>query len=97
MEKNNKIIAIVGPTGAGKTKSAISFASFVNEHGEKFDGYKSAEIICCDSRQIYLDMDIVTVSKKTREFLNNAEKEKNIREIYFKLHTSMQFLEHLEE
>lgn len=24
------------------------------------------------------DMDIVTVSKKTREFLNNAEKEKNI-------------------
>lgn len=60
MEKNNKIVAIVGPTGIGKTKSAINFASFVNEHGEKFGNYKSSEIICCDSRQIYLEMDIVT-------------------------------------
>ena len=45
----NKLIAIIGPTGIGKTKLAIQLAS-------RFDG----EIINADSRQIYRHMDIGT-------------------------------------
>lgn len=43
------IIAIVGPTGVGKTKMSISLAKRYN-----------AEIISCDSMQIYKKMDIGT-------------------------------------
>ena len=45
----NKLIAIIGPTGIGKTKLSIQLAS-------RFDG----EIINADSRQIYRHMDIGT-------------------------------------
>ncbi len=50
-----KIIAIVGPTGIGKTRLAIQLA-------QKFNG----EIINADSRQIYRFMDIGT-AKPTKE------------------------------
>jgi tRNA dimethylallyltransferase len=50
-----KIIAIVGPTGVGKTRLAIQLA-------QKFNG----EIINADSRQIYRFMDIGT-AKPTKE------------------------------
>ena len=53
----NKLIAIIGPTGIGKTKLAIQLAS-------RFDG----EIINADSRQIYRHMDIGT-AKPTGEEL----------------------------
>ena len=43
------IIAIVGPTGVGKTKLSVSLAKRYN-----------AEIISCDSMQIYKKMDIGT-------------------------------------
>ena len=58
----SKIIAIVGATGSGKTRLAINLAQKVS----KFSSYKSAEIICCDSRQIYKDMSIAT-AKPTKE------------------------------
>ncbi|MBI5560075.1 MAG: tRNA (adenosine(37)-N6)-dimethylallyltransferase MiaA, partial [Deltaproteobacteria bacterium] len=53
-----KIVAIVGPTGVGKTSLSIELASF-------FD----AEIISADSRQVYRFMDIGTAkpTKKERE------------------------------
>ncbi|MBI4054460.1 MAG: (d)CMP kinase, partial [Candidatus Doudnabacteria bacterium] len=44
-----KIIAIVGPTGAGKSELAVKVA-------KRFGG----EIICADSRQIYRWLDIGT-------------------------------------
>ena len=53
----NKLIAIIGPTGIGKTKLSIQLAS-------RFDG----EIINADSRQIYRHMDIGT-AKPTGEEL----------------------------
>lgn len=49
------IIAVVGPTGVGKTKMSISLAKKYN-----------AEIISCDSMQIYKKMDIGT-AKVTKE------------------------------
>lgn len=54
------LIAIVGPTGIGKTKTAIELA-------EKFNG----EIISADSRQIYRYMDIGT-AKPSAEELNET-------------------------
>lgn len=49
------IIAVVGPTGVGKTKMSIALAKKYN-----------AEIISCDSMQIYKKMDIGT-AKVTKE------------------------------
>ena len=49
------IIAVVGPTAVGKTKMSIELAKKYN-----------AEIISCDSMQIYKKMDIVT-AKVTEE------------------------------
>ena len=54
MEKP-KVIVICGPTASGKTKLSVEFA-------KKIDG----EIICCDSMQIYKDMNIGT-AKVTKE------------------------------
>jgi tRNA dimethylallyltransferase len=52
----NKLIAIVGPTGIGKTKLAIQL-------GLRFNG----EIINADSRQIYRHMDIGTAKPSKEE------------------------------
>lgn len=54
------IIAVVGPTGVGKTKMSISLA-------KKYD----AEIISCDSMQIYKNMDIGT-AKITKEEMDGV-------------------------
>jgi tRNA dimethylallyltransferase len=51
----NKLVAIIGPTGVGKTRLVIQLA-------QKFNG----EIINADSRQIYRFMDIGT-AKPTKE------------------------------
>ncbi len=50
------IVAIVGPTGVGKTKMSVELA-------KKYD----AEIISCDSMQIYKGMDIATAKVTTCE------------------------------
>lgn len=55
-----KIIAIVGPTGVGKTSLSIQLA-------KQFDG----EIISCDSMQVYRKMDIGT-AKVTPEEKENV-------------------------
>ena len=46
---NNYLIAIVGPTGVGKSRLALKLAQSIN-----------GEIISCDSRQVYRYMDIGT-------------------------------------
>lgn len=53
-KKNNKIIAIIGPTGSGKTEWAKKLAA-------EFTG----KIISADSRQIYKGMDIGTGKDKS--------------------------------
>lgn len=55
IENENFILVIVGPTSSGKTKLAIEVAKNI-----------SAEIISCDSRQIYKYLDIGT-AKPTKE------------------------------
>ena len=52
----NKLVAIIGPTGIGKTKLAIQL-------GLRFNG----EIINADSRQIYRYMDIGTAKPSKKE------------------------------
>lgn len=56
---DKKIIAIVGPTGIGKTSLSIQLA-------KEFDG----EVISCDSMQVYKKMDIGT-AKVTKEEMEN--------------------------
>ena len=55
-----KILAVVGPTASGKSELAIELA-------KRFNG----EIICCDSMQIYKQMNIGT-AKPDEEELNSA-------------------------
>ena len=55
-----KILAVVGPTASGKSALAIELA-------KRFNG----EIICCDSMQIYKQMNIGT-AKPSDEELNEA-------------------------
>ena len=54
------IIAVVGPTGVGKTKMSVALA-------KKYD----AEIISCDSMQIYRKMDVGT-AKVTKEEMDGV-------------------------
>jgi tRNA dimethylallyltransferase len=49
-----RLIAVVGPTGAGKSALAIDIARHIIERGGK------AEIINCDSMQFYKGMDVGT-------------------------------------
>lgn len=55
MKYKNKVIALVGPTGVGKTETSLRLASLTD-----------SEIISCDSMQIYKGMDIGT-AKATKE------------------------------
>lgn len=53
--KKNKIIFVVGPTAVGKSGVAVSLAQKIN-----------AEIISCDSMQVYRGMDIITSKPPAR-------------------------------
>lgn len=60
-----KIIFIVGPTASGKSDLAIKLASAINRGGSaKNFGGNGAEIISCDSMQIYKGMDIISAKPK---------------------------------
>ena len=52
----NKLVAIVGPTGIGKSRLALHLAQILN-----------AEIVSADSRQVYRYMDIGTAKPGNRE------------------------------
>jgi len=56
-----KLIAVVGPTGAGKSVLAIDIAKHIKTHGGK------AEIINCDSMQFYKGMDVGTAKLPLEE------------------------------
>ena len=53
-----RFVAILGPTASGKSALGLELA-------RKLGGERGAEIICCDSQQVYLGMDIGT-AKPTR-------------------------------
>lgn len=53
---SNQVIFLVGPTGAGKTEISIKLA-------KKIGG----EIVCCDSMQVYKDLDILTGKPTPRQ------------------------------
>ena len=56
MEKTSEILVILGPTASGKTKLAIDFA-------KKYNG----EVVCADSRSVFVDLDIVSAKIKKEE------------------------------
>ena len=56
MSEQISLAVIAGPTGVGKTASSIEIAKALN-----------GEIICCDSMQIYKDMDIGTAKVTPEE------------------------------
>ena len=62
-------ITIFGSTGTGKTKLSVEIAQSIaqGQHG----GYSSAEIISCDSMQIYRGLDIIT-NKATEEEMSGV-------------------------
>ena len=61
MTTKNTLIVVCGPTGIGKTEKAIALAQHFN-----------TEIISCDSRQIYKELDI-GVAKPSEEELNSVK------------------------
>ena len=56
-----KLIAVVGPTGAGKSALAIEMAKHINSNGG------NAEILNCDSMQFYKGMDVGTAKLNLEE------------------------------
>jgi tRNA dimethylallyltransferase len=61
METNKRIVFLVGPTAAGKSEVAVELAKRLG-----------AEIISCDSMQVYKGMDIIT--SRPRELLRKKIK-----------------------
>lgn len=58
MQEQQKIIAIVGSTASGKSELAVLLARKIKKH--KLGGYRGAEIISADSRQVYKYLDVGT-------------------------------------
>ncbi len=58
MKEKTKIVVILGPTATGKSDLAVELALWIKEN--KIGGYKGAEIISADSRQVYKGLDIGT-------------------------------------
>jgi len=56
--KEQKIIAVVGPTASGKSDLAVDIARFIRKNARRF-GAKGAEIVSADSRQIYKGFNLV--------------------------------------
>lgn len=56
-DRTGKLLAILGPTATGKTDLALNLA-------EKFNG----ELVSCDSRQVYKDLDIGTGKYPSKKY-----------------------------
>ena len=68
------LIYVAGPTGVGKTKLSLELA-------KRFD----TEIISCDSRQFYKEMEIgtaVPTAKELKEVKHHFIQHKSIQEVY---------------
>ena len=63
-----KVLAIVGPTGIGKTSLSVWLA-------KQLDG----EIISCDSMQVYKKMDIGGYINLVKNLINNAEFQRKVK------------------
>lgn len=60
------VVTIFGSTGTGKTKLSVELALAISSDPVRFGGYAGAEVISCDSMQIYKGLDIIT-NKATEE------------------------------
>ena len=61
------LIAIVGPTGSGKTALALAMARDLSLRGPDGPKQSFGEIISADSRQVYLGMDIGTGKERVAD------------------------------
>jgi tRNA dimethylallyltransferase len=61
-----EIYFVIGPTSSGKTALSVELAKKVEKGSKEKGENKKAEIVCCDSRQIYIDLDIGS-GKATKE------------------------------
>ena len=73
-----KVLAIVGPTGIGKTSLSVWLAKQLN-----------GEIISCDSMQVYKKMDIGT-AKVTQEEMQNYNEPYNVKVFQEKCRTAIE-------
>lgn len=60
------VITIFGSTGTGKTKLSVELSLAIGSDGSGFGNREGAEVISCDSMQIYRGLDIIT-NKATRD------------------------------
>lgn len=58
--KKTKLLVILGPTSSGKSELAVKIAKKLSSKGGPAYGWKGAEIISADSRQIYKGLNIAT-------------------------------------
>lgn len=66
------VITIFGSTGTGKTKLSVELALAISSDPARFGGYTGAEVISCDSMQIYKGLDIIT-NKATEEEMSGVK------------------------
>lgn len=60
------VITIFGSTGTGKTKLSVELSLAIGSDGSGFGNREGAEVISCDSMQIYRGLDIIT-NKATKD------------------------------
>lgn len=66
------MITIFGSTGTGKTKLSVELARAISADPVRFGGRAGAEVISCDSMQIYKGLDIIT-NKATVEEMQGVK------------------------
>ncbi len=70
--KVGDVVTIFGSTGVGKTKLSVELSLAIANDPHRFGGYKGAEVISCDSMQIYQGLDIIT-NKATEEEMQGVK------------------------
>ena len=78
MQERTKLITVVGPTASGKSELAVFLAKQIKKY--KWGGYKGAEIISADSRQVFKYLDVgtnkVTPLKRSHPVLDTGSRTK---------------------